>query len=429
MLEQQLGVAFWGHIAYSYLLVAVGAFLLVRMSFRTNQLFRSQATALLVAMFVPMAANALTVFQILPAGFDLTSVGFVFSGIVIAAAIFQGELLELAPVTRDLGREAVIDELDDRVVIVDEADRVVDVNPAAAEFVEANEETLVGQPLSALLPELADALDGDGGDQFVIELDREDGSRYYDVRVSSLYRAYGTVTGRLISLRDVTETRQREQRLDVLNRLLRHNLRNEMNVVRGNAELLESEVEGDARSRVERIKETVDTLMTRSDKVGQLSRTLEEEQRQPLSVERQVENVVRDVQTVHPEASIETDVDAGLWVEAGYSLAHAIEELVENAIIHNDGDPNVSVSARQEGSGYVEIRVEDDGPGIDEQERATIEAGKETPLQHGSGVGLWLVNWVVRKYGGTVSFEDGDGCTVLVRLPSTDEPNESESPE
>lgn len=61
--------------------------------------------------------------------------------------------------------------------------------------------------------------------------------------------------------------------------------------------------------------------------------------------------------------------------------------------------------------------VADKGPGIGPDERAVILSGEETPLQHGSGVGLWLVKWVVRNVGGTLSFGDGPGTTVEIELP------------
>ncbi|MEF8851938.1 MAG: ATP-binding protein [Haloarculaceae archaeon] len=96
-------------------------------------------------------------------------------------------------------------------------------------------------------------------------------------------------------------------------------------------------------------------------------------------------------------------------------LELAVRELVENALEHTDSD--VRVTAEATGDDYVEVRVADDGPGIARQERGVIEKGEETALEHGSGVGLWLVAWAVREYGGTVEFADrDDGTTVVVRL-------------
>ncbi|MFB6128480.1 MAG: hypothetical protein ABEJ47_01835 [Halorhabdus sp.] len=60
------------------------------------------------------------------------------------------------------------------------------------------------------------------------------------------------------------------------------------------------------------------------------------------------------------------------------------------------------------------------GTRIGEQERTVIEEGRETPLEHSSGLGLWLVAWIVRTAGGTIRFETADtGITVVVQLPPT----------
>ena len=65
----------------------------------------------------------------------------------------------------------------------------------------------------------------------------------------------------------------------------------------------------------------------------------------------------------------------------------------------------------------------DDGPGLPEQERAVLAAGRETPLEPTSGLGLWLVYWIVTSLGGELVFPEVEtGTTVAVRLPraSTD---------
>jgi len=104
-------------------------------------------------------------------------------------------------------------------------------------------------------------------------------------------------------------------------------------------------------------------------------------------------------------------------VEGAPSLTLAFEELLDNAVEHGTDEPTVSISATETESG-VAVTVSDDGPGIAAHERDVILAGEETPLQHGSGVGLWLVKWLVRNVGGTLSFREGDGTTVAVELPS-----------
>jgi sensor histidine kinase regulating citrate/malate metabolism len=69
--------------------------------------------------------------------------------------------------------------------------------------------------------------------------------------------------------------------------------------------------------------------------------------------------------------------------------------------------------------GWVEITVADDGPGIDPAEYDVLDRGTETPLRHGSGIGLWIVKWGVDHLGGRISFDERDpaGTLVTVAVP------------
>jgi PAS domain S-box-containing protein len=416
------GLVRWAHLAYLLVLVLAGGVLLLRLMLQTNQLFRSQGAALIVVITVPMAAHSLHLLSVAPPLLDPTSLGYVVSGVVLSAAILQGQLLDVAPVTRNLGREAILEEMDDRVVIVDEAGRIVDVNDAAADLFDVSPVALLGRLLGNELPELAATIPGPGERAHTeTHLERNGAVRYYDVRVTPLYRAYGAVSGHLVSLRDVTERRQREQRITVLNRLLRHDIRNEMNVVRGNADLLADHTNGGGRERIDRILTTVDTVVERSNKIGAVSEALDAEDARPLDLTALVDPVVAEARERYSDAEVVVERPDTVGVLASPSLTLAFEELVDNAVEHADGPVTVTIIVERGAEG-VTVRVSDDGPGIADHEREVIRSGDETPLQHGSGVGLWLVKWVVRNAGGTMSFVDGPGTTVEIELPRADPP-------
>ncbi|MFC7194374.1 histidine kinase N-terminal 7TM domain-containing protein [Halosimplex aquaticum] len=424
VLVSEFGLAMWAHVGYSYLLVALGGLELVRVTVRTNEYFRSQGTALLGAIFVPVGIVALSMYGVVPAQYELIGLGCVFAGLVMTATLFRGRLLSITPAMRQLGREAVIHEMDDRIVILDDTDRIVDVNPAAARLFGADSEEVAGEKLEGIAPKLTGSIASVQAGQAELALDGPDGRRYYDVRVSPLYRSYGGVAGRVVSVRDVTARRQHEQRLDVLNRVLRHNLRNELNVVRGNAELLRRDVapaDPDVEHRLDRIERTVDTISTRSEKIGQVSRTLDRDCDERFDAATRLEKLAEAVEDRYPGVTVHVRVPDGLTVVGGPSLERAFEELLENAAEHAGDAPTVEVTAGRTDGAFAEVRIEDDGPGIDRQERVVIEEGRETALEHGSGVGLWLVNWVVHECGGRIAFaETDDGTTVVVTLPDAD---------
>jgi len=418
--DATFGPAFYVHFIYAYLLFLVGAALLVKVLFVAESLYRTQATALLAALSLPLIAKAAYLVGSFGPVTDPTSIGFLFTGLVIAGTILKRQLLELVPAAREVARDEVLENMDDRVIVLDDSDRVADINPAAADLVDCQEDEAIGRPIDELLAPAAELLSGIDAEQAQAQLSIETdaGVRYFDVRVSTLERAPGAVAGRLVSLRDVTEKRQQRQRLDVLNRLLRHNLRNDMNIITGNAELVKNQLSNEGLAeRLERIEATAMGVTTQTNKIGRAARILDGERQETVDLVDSVEVEIEEARQRYPHAEITLELADGPDITVDPAIAIAIDELLANAVEHNDGTPAVDARVG-ETDGLAVIEVADNGPGIDPHELAMLEEGEETVLQHGSGVGLWVVYWVVEQFGGRLEFDnEPDGCTVAVWLP------------
>lgn len=239
------------------------------------------------------------------------------------------------------------------------------------------------------------------------------------VRVLMRNVAVGAVAGVLVGVvRELNaETRALYQKNTVLNRVLQHNLRNEMNVILGQVELLEPEVSA-SNERVEAIKRTVDEVIEMSENARRIQATLERRDVEPVDAVAIVRARLDRVREEHAGAHVESDLPDEAWVWADELLDSVVDNLLENAVEHAGEQPTVCVSIR-EATEHVEISVADDGPGIPRSERDVLDRAGETALDHGSGVGLWLVHWLVDEYGGRLSFDDNDptGSVVTVTLP------------
>lgn len=212
VLSVEYGPWFWLWTVYAYALLAGGTYLLIRMVVYTKSQYRGQVGALLLAVVVPWGLNAGYLTGLLPIALDPTPFGFVFSGLMLSTAVIRQHLLDVVPLAREVARDEIIETMDDPIVVLDTDGRVVDLNQAAASL--AGERTdFIGEPIKAVIPPLAEVLTDDER-RAEIHLEFGERSGHFDVRITDLERGFGAVTGRLITLRDITERKRREKQLE-----------------------------------------------------------------------------------------------------------------------------------------------------------------------------------------------------------------------
>lgn len=223
---------------------------------------------------------------------------------------------------------------------------------------------------------------------------------------------------------DVTDRKRHERQLAVLGRVLRHNLRNAMTVIGGQAELLGDGQAATPEDAAAAIIDRADALLKQAEKERAIVDLIQGETiLTTRDIGGLVENVREDVQQEHPDATVTIDCPGSISVAVCDRFGWAIQELLDNAIRHTDTDtdnPTVSLTA-QAGPEAVEIQVADTGPGIPELEKELLRGdADETPLYHGVGVGLVLVRQLVHESGGSLSFEENEprGTVVTIRLPA-----------
>lgn len=231
----------------------------------------------------------------------------------------------------------------------------------------------------------------------------------------------------LIGFNDVRRIRAEEvadktEKLDVLNRLLRHNLRTEVQAITGYADLIRDAVADDSTlaAHAGTIQARTRRLNRMNENVKHIFWALETRSYElvEVSVVDSLDPILDSVAEAHPDVDLRRDLPADLSVAAGDRLGVALTHLVENAVEHNDDpEPTVRVEASEDDE-WVDITVADNGPGIPEMERSVVTGESEiTQLNHSQGLGLWVVKWIANVYGGSVAFDAGtDGSTARVRL-------------
>jgi PAS domain S-box-containing protein len=360
---------------------------------------------------------------------------------------------ELRARERDLQRyETVVAAAGDPIYTLDADGRFTEVNDALVGFTGLDRETLIGSHVSIILDDedvrrceagIRELVYGDestmtaevtvttaAGEARECEIniallptdtdEREGASPDGDRDRASNPDPDPPFGGTVGVIRDITARERRRQRLAVLDRVLRHNIRNKINVVHGRAEQVQAE--GDLPPSVSEdvaaITDASEELLDVAEKARAFHRSLSAPPRTRDLVDL-IEAALRGVDG--DGTAVDTSLPAEASVIADDGLELAIDELLSNAF-ENASDPSavhVRVGrAEVDGHEWVELAVGDDGDGIPRSERAPLDGTVESSLAHGSGIGLWLVAWSVRRAGGRVTYDQaGDRTTVVLLLP------------
>ncbi|MCE1254285.1 MAG: diguanylate cyclase [Anaerolineae bacterium] len=199
---------------YGYAIVAATLIVIIR--FLTWSSSRQQTITLLGAMLLPIIFNLLDVFRINPLKpFGSTSIIFSVVGLILTWGLFRQRLLDITPIARN----KVLESIGDGVIVLDEKNRIVDVNPAACYLFDSDcnlPAAFVGKDIREVLslwPEWSEqtAVATDSNVQLALKLNGE--RHFFDVTVSSLYDNRGIFVGWVSIFHDITEEKEKNERL------------------------------------------------------------------------------------------------------------------------------------------------------------------------------------------------------------------------
>ncbi len=146
------GIGFWiGYMGYNYILLFTASFFLVRHIFKQIEVLKLQGGIIFLASMCPWIASVLYLTNNNPApGFDIVPFSITMSGTLIAWSIFNKRFLEIAPVAR----ETLVEVLDEGIVVLDEENRIQDINSSARKFLEIMRRDVLGLSLEAAAGEV-----------------------------------------------------------------------------------------------------------------------------------------------------------------------------------------------------------------------------------------------------------------------------------
>lgn len=215
-----------------------------------------------------------------------------------------------------------------------------------------------------------------------------------------------------------SQVTRREQRLSVVNRILRHDIRNDLNVVRGILTLIaDQEPLDDAlAARLDTAIDHTNDIFEVADKARYVERTIGRSTVERTSLAPFIARAVERIESAHPDADVTVDGANDVEVVVDTNLDVALAELVEYAIRSQDATPRVSITVTDRPPERVGIDVCYAGQPIPRSDRQVLNEGVETPLEHCRGLGLWLAKWIVENAHGRLEFSRADEPWIRLEL-------------
>ncbi|MFB6085504.1 MAG: nitrogen regulation protein NR(II) [Halodesulfurarchaeum sp.] len=359
--------------------------------------------------------------------------GTVIGGLYIANRDRQSQLRTFQKAIEHAGHCVYFTDLDGNIEYV---------NPAFVETTGYDEDEVIGENASILNSGKHDSEffedmwetinNGEVWESEIINQTRSGDLVYADQTIAPVYGDDGEEIERFVAINsDISDLKEYEQRLETrndqlesLNRVVRHDIRNDMNVIRGWVDLLRDKSDrAEILEITKKLQRSVEHVIELTKSAREYVEALSENDDIPIedvSLGETLEQVVESRRQTFPDATIEVDDEfPQVTVEANEMLSSVFRNLINNAIQHNDKpDPRVRISADEE-NGTVTISVVDNGPGIPKAlQNELFTKGKQGLESSGSGMGLYLVRRWVSDFRGEITYEENEpeGSVFKIRL-------------
>ncbi len=286
-----------------------------------------------------------------------------------------------------------------------------------------------GPAVSIAAPSLRSDEDGESGVILLVQWDALDVVEEYHVKpIEYLADHVATAVANIRSRERLERARndlaKRKEMIEMYDRLLRHDLGNDLQIITGYSDAMLGELDGASDKAVdyaETINRTAGEAADLISRVGDLVKTLESaEKPEARALQPILTEVVEGVDARFEDLTVAYDPAAfDVHVYAGDLLDSVFQNVLSNAAVHNEGPVSVSVSAIDREPQSFTVEIADDGTGVaDEVRDQLFELGKKGPDSDGTGFGLGIARALVESYGGTVAVGDSDrgGASFQITL-------------
>lgn len=436
---------------------------------RVEHVHRGQMGVIAIGTLLPIISLVLTLFGIrILSQRDSTPFAFALGNLIVAWGLFRYRLFDILPVAH----ERVIASIPDGVFVIDERNRIVEMNPSALTYLNRKPEQVIGQPVTEVLGDWADILpqfQRVANVQTELTVGEGVSQRDFDVRITPLHNRQGRLTGRVCIVRDVTSQKRAEfdlrdrtaalertnaelesanEQLRVLSQMkdefvsnVSHELRTPISSLRLRQHMLRSQPDrvdhhlNSIEREVDRLANLIENLLLLS-RLDQNRVTVEP---QPTDLNEVMQDYVTDraplaeVQGV--DLSLEMQSDMPPVLADGNLVGQVLSILLTNAINYTPGGGSIVIRTQHEDRDdgcTAGFSVTDTGHGIPLDEQSQLfsrffrgKAGRDSGVS-GTGLGLAIAHEIIERHNGHISVYSegipGKGTTFTIWLPTTQVP-------
>jgi two-component system sensor histidine kinase PilS (NtrC family) len=371
----------------------------------------------------------------------IAAVALLATNLARRAQVAGARLIEAQQSTARVVRlnDDIVRSIASGLITADDDGRILGVNRAASDILKDREGTLVGKPLSSVLPSYAAQSLGEPPKRADADGRRADGSEFpMGYTLSSLLDANGNPSGLLLAFQDLTEIRTLRDRAETAQRLaalgqlatgLAHEIRNPLSSISGSVEMVregnalgaeDRRLLGIVISEVDRLNSLVTTML----QVGRPSQ-IETEPIDLRAIANEVVAVARGEATVSNGLRIdESGPEEPIIVTADPDrIRQVVWNLVRNAVQASPHRGKVEVRTGRDPAGRAFLEVVDEGAGIGAAQRDQLFDMFYSGRSHGVGIGLALVKQIVDQHQGRIEIIDRNiaGTCFRVTLPRDEE--------
>lgn len=428
---------------YAYALLFYNIFLMTKQLSRHRDYFKNQLRIILVGILLPVLGGAITLTGLTPPYLrDINPLTFGLGNLFILLGLRKYGLFQVVPIAREL----LVENLKTAIIVIDLSGRVVDINPAAEEFLGHAERDCVSKPAAQVFDQHPDFFARFGSLTEItdtIQINLKTGPRYYDLSITPIYEQGRWLLGRAILLNDITQRREIEEQLQRRTHQLEdanhelesfsysvsHDLRAPLRAISGFSTILMNEkhhqLDDEGRHLLEQINAAAQQMNSLIESLLNIARLARAPLKcQSIDLSQMAHEITADLCRQNPERAATFDIQSGLKAHADPQLIRTVlENLLDNAWKYSAGSkPTCITFGAQQQDDEMVYFVRDNGIGFDMKYSdklfgafQRLHRAEEFP---GHGIGLASVKRIVHRHGGRIwaESEPGQGATFYFHL-------------